>query len=117
MFGASWGEDGNIVFARGTGGLLEVPAAGGSARELTTLNAERGEVSHRLPHVLPGGDAVIFTVTHNRFARWDETEIWVHSRSTGVSKLLITGGADARYLRAATCSTCARARCSRSRSI
>ena len=47
---------------------------------------------------MPGSDAVIFTVTHNRFTRWDETEIWLHSRSTGVSKLLITGGADARYL-------------------
>ena len=98
IFGASWGEDGNIVFARGTGGLLEVPAAGGSPRELTRLNSERGEVSHRLPQVLPGSDAVIFTITHNRFTRWDETEIWLHSRSTGVSKLLITGGADARYL-------------------
>jgi Tol biopolymer transport system component len=98
IFGASWGEDGNIVFARGTGGLIEVPAAGGSARELTTLNVERGEVSHRLPQVLPGGDAVIFTVTHNRFTRWDETEIWLYSRSGRVYKPLITGGADARYI-------------------
>ena len=98
IFGASWGEGGQIVFARGTGGLLEVPEAGGSARELTTLNTERGEVSHRLPHSLPGGDAVIFTVTHNRFTRWDEAQIWVHSRSTGSSKLLVDGGADGRYV-------------------
>ena len=75
-----------------------MPAAGGSARELTTLNAERGEVSHRLPHVLPGGDAVLFTVTHNRFPRWDEAQIWLYSRSTGASKLLVDGGADARYV-------------------
>ena len=86
IFGASWGDDDRIVFARGTGGLLEVPAAGGSPRELTTLNAERGEVSHRLPQVLPGSDSVLFTVTHNRFPRWDETQIWLHSRSTGVSR-------------------------------
>jgi Tol biopolymer transport system component len=98
IFGASWGDDGRIVFARGTGGLLEVPAGGGSSSELTSLNAERGEVSHRLPQVLPGGDAVIFTVTHNRFSRWDEAQIWLHSRSTGVSKLLIEGGADGRYI-------------------
>ena len=98
IFGASWGDDGRIVFARGSGGLLEVPAAGGSARELTTLNAERGEVSHRLPHVLPGSDAVIFTVTNNRFARWDEAQIWLFSRSTGIAKLLVNGGADGRYV-------------------
>ena len=98
IFGASWTDDDRVVFARGTGGLLEVPASGGSASELTTLNAERGEVSHRLPHVLPGGDAVIYTVTHNRFSRWDEAQIWIYSRSTRASKLLIDGGADARYV-------------------
>ncbi len=97
-FGSSWGDDDRIVLARGSGGLLEVPSAGGSLRELTTLNSERAETSHRLPHVLPGGDAVLFTVTHDRFPRWDETEIWMYSRSTGTSKRLIDRGADARYV-------------------
>ena len=32
VFGASWGDDDRIVFARGSGGLLDVPAAGGSRR-------------------------------------------------------------------------------------
>ena len=77
---------------------MEVPASGGSPRPLTTLSAERGEVSHRLPQTLPGGDSLIFTVTHNRFARWGETQIWLYSRSTGVSKLLVDGGADGRYV-------------------
>ena len=98
IFGASWGDDGRIVFARGAGGLLEVSSAGGAPRELTTTDSERGEVSHRLPHVLPGGEAVLFTVVHQRFPRWDEAQIWIHSRSTGTSKLLIDGGADARYV-------------------
>ena len=98
LFGASWGDDEQIVAARGTGGLLDVPSGGGSPRELTILNSERAEVSHRLPHVLPGGDAVIFTVTHDRFPRWDETQIWMYSRSPGTSKLLIDRGADARYV-------------------
>ncbi len=98
ILGATWRADGQIVFARGTGGLLEVPATGGTTRELTTINAERGEVSHRLPHALPGGDAVLFTVTHNRFTRWDETQVWVYSRRVQTSKLLIDGGADARYV-------------------
>jgi serine/threonine-protein kinase len=97
VFGASWGDDDRIVFARAAGGLLEISAAGGRAIELTTTSSERREVSHRLPHVLPGSDAVLYTVTHNRFSRWDETQVWVYSRSTKRSKLLIEGAADARY--------------------
>jgi serine/threonine-protein kinase len=98
IFGASWGNDGRIVFARGAGGLLEVPADGGKPTEVTTLSSDRKEVSHRLPHALPGGDAVLFTVTHDRFPRWDETQVWLYSRRSGASKLLIEGGADARYV-------------------
>jgi eukaryotic-like serine/threonine-protein kinase len=96
IFGASWGDDDRIVFARGSGGLQEVPAAGGKPSGLTSHSAERNEVSHRWPHVLPGGDAVLFTVTHNRFPRWDEAQIWLYSRRSGTAKLLNEGGADAR---------------------
>jgi serine/threonine-protein kinase len=98
LFGISWGEGDLIVYAGSNGGLLEVPAAGGSPTQLTTPSHERGEFSHRLPHVLPGGDAVLFTLTRSRFPRWDEAETWVHSRRSRTAKLLITGGADARYV-------------------
>jgi eukaryotic-like serine/threonine-protein kinase len=98
MFGASWGDDDVIVFARSAGGLWEVPAAGGTPVERTLIDREKGEVSHRLPHVLPGGDAVLYTVLHNRFPSWNETQVWVHSRRSKTSKLLIEGGADARYV-------------------
>jgi len=77
---------------------MEVPASGGNPTPLTRLSSERAEFSHRLPHVLPGGDGVLFTVTHSRFPRWDEAQIWLHSRRTGESKLLVEGGADARYV-------------------
>ena len=73
-----------------------MPSSGGTAAELTKPN--RGEVSHRLPHALPGGDAVLYTVTKTGFPRWDETEVWVYSRAAGASKRLIEGGADARYV-------------------
>ena len=96
IFGASWDENDRIVFARSAGGLLEVPSSGGTAAQLTTPNP--GELSHRLPHVLPGGGAVLFTITKDRFPRWDETEVWVYSRGSRVSKRLIEGGADARYV-------------------
>jgi Tol biopolymer transport system component len=98
MFGASWGDDEVVVFARSAGGLWEAPASGGTPVERTQVNRENGEVGHRLPHVLPGGDAVLYTVMHNRFPNWNETQVWVHSRRSNTAKLLIDGGADARYV-------------------
>jgi serine/threonine-protein kinase len=95
-YGASWGDDDRIVFSNGTS-LLEVPAGGGPVKTLTALDETQGECSHRLPHVLPGSDAVFFTITKNRFPRWDETDVAIYSRRTGRSTVLVNGGADARY--------------------
>jgi serine/threonine-protein kinase len=98
VFGATWGDDDRIVFGRAGGGLWEVPAAGGTAVLLTMVNREQGEVSHRLPLALPGGDTILFTVTKNRFPRWDQTHISAYSRRTGATKVIVTGGADGRYI-------------------
>jgi serine/threonine-protein kinase len=60
--GASWGEDGNIIAALDIQqGLLQVPSGGGNAIPITELGL--GEDSHRWPYVLPGGRAVLFTVS------------------------------------------------------
>ena len=78
------------------GGLLQVPAVGGAPVPLTELNREDGEASHRLPHFLPGGNAVLFTVM--RGDRWNDAEIVARSLETGDRKVLIKGGADPRYV-------------------
>jgi serine/threonine-protein kinase len=97
IFGATWGVDGRIVFARAAGGLWQVQANGGSPTALTTVNAAKGEVSHRLPQFLPGG-ALMFTVTRSYFPTWsDDTQIVAQSPSTGALSVLVDGGADARY--------------------
>src|SRR5262249_50705519 len=58
--GASWGEDGTIVFTPGSfRGLSRVPAEGGSPTVLTTPDDEWS--SHRWPQFLPGSRAVLFT--------------------------------------------------------
>jgi len=96
-FGASWGDDGTIVTARQSGGLVRVADTGGSPQPLTALDLERGETSHRLPFVLPGSDAVLFTVLRGL----DEglTEIAVQPMDgTGERKTLITEGSDPRYV-------------------
>jgi hypothetical protein len=77
---------------------LEVAASGGTPAEIISPDRSRGEVGYRLPHVLPGGDAILFTVTRSRFPRWDQTQILVYSRRTRLAKLLIDGGADARFV-------------------
>jgi serine/threonine-protein kinase len=97
-FGVSWGDDDRIVFAGAASGLFEVSAAGGTPSEIVKPDAALGEVSYRLPHVLPGNDGVLFTVTRNRFPRWDQTEIFVYSRSSERAKPVLVGGADARYV-------------------
>ena len=59
--GGAWNADGTIIFAPHAGdGLYRVPAAGGAASRLTTLDAQRQEVSHRWPLFLPDGRTVLF---------------------------------------------------------
>jgi serine/threonine-protein kinase len=101
IFGASWTTDQRIVFAQQLGGLLQVPVAGGTPERLTMPNSARKELSHRLPQVLPGNGAVIFTVTRRSYPSWDgdDAEVVVQSLSTGTRTVLVEGGADARYIR------------------
>jgi len=47
--------DGTIAVATTQNGALsQVPAAGGEAKPLTTLDAAKGEWGHRFPQFLPG---------------------------------------------------------------
>src|SRR5262249_5779906 len=46
---------GQIVWGLAEGGLLQVPASGGTPSPLTRVDLGRGEVSHKFPQILPGG--------------------------------------------------------------
>ena len=60
--GASWGEDGRIVAALDNrSGLSIVTADGGVVTQATELGP--GELTHRIPQMLPGGKAVLFVVS------------------------------------------------------
>jgi Tol biopolymer transport system component len=96
LFGASWGDDGTIVFAtQRNGGLWRVPATGGTPEALTTVSPD--EYSHRLPHMLPGSRAVIFTVLKGPNL-WNDAQLVVRSLQTGAQTVLFTGGSDGRYV-------------------
>ena len=92
-YGASWGEDDMIVYSRPDGGgLMEIPAAGGTPRPLTTIDTS--EAAHRFPVHLPDDWGVLF----NTGALLDltTTSIMVKPRE-GEPKLLIEDGTNARY--------------------
>jgi serine/threonine-protein kinase len=56
LFGVSWSEDGSILVSDRN--LLRIPAAGGTPETLTPVG--KGELLLALPHLLPGGKAVLF---------------------------------------------------------
>jgi serine/threonine-protein kinase len=94
-FGLAWLDGGHLVYALETGGLWRVPVGGGRAVALTTPRS--GEVSHRLPHALPGGQAVVFTVRHSALA-WGRESIAVQRLAGGDPATLVERGTDARYV-------------------
>jgi len=99
--GASWGSDGAIVFAtqNATTGLQRVASTGGPAAVLTRPNRDRGEADHRWPQVLPGADAILFTIAPLS-GGVDKSQIAVLSLKTGTQKIVLQGASDARYVSA-----------------
>jgi serine/threonine-protein kinase len=96
--GASWGPNNTIVVAPENGsGLFMVSAAGGELQPLTTLDSEKGEVSHRWPQVVPG-DAVIFTSMPQGSASADGGVIESVSLETGERTVLHRGGSYGRWV-------------------
>jgi serine/threonine-protein kinase len=95
VYGADWVGD-RIIFAQAGRGILEVSALAGTPELRVPM--EPGE-SAAAPQLLPGGDAVLFTVTRGTGTdRWGEAAVVVHSKATGQRKTLIPGGASARYV-------------------
>jgi serine/threonine-protein kinase len=95
-WGMTWGSDG-IVFGQGNQGILRVSQNGGKPELLVT--AKNGEVV-AYPQMLPGGQAMLFTLSSGvgSSARWDRAQIVVQTLRSGVRKILINEGSDARYL-------------------
>ena len=96
--GASWGDDGTILFApASSGGLWRVPAAGGSAAQVTTPDPARGEDGHRWPLVLPGSKVALFS-TAGPSVREQERTIESISFPAGTRHTLVRGGSYPLYV-------------------
>ncbi len=98
LFGLAWGADGRIIYATVEGGLHHLPATGGEPQPLTRLHPENFESSHRLPHLLPDGKTILYTVTRTQETGDMQTHaVVVESLENGERKILLEGAADARY--------------------
>jgi len=96
--GATWTPDGQIVLAASqSSGLSRVSAVGGPLEELTRPDAARGERSHRWPHALADGSAVLFTADQEG-STFDEAAIEAVSLATRERKVVWRGGSHARAI-------------------
>jgi Tol biopolymer transport system component len=97
--GATW-ADGDVIFFDAStmdrSGIWRVAAGGGRPESVAMPDASKGEFSYHLPHALPGGKALLFTMTHE-LQRLEDAQIVVRSLATG-QQTLLTEGADARYV-------------------
>ena len=93
-FGANWGTDDTIVFGQGPDGIWQVPGTGGTKQPLVTGNSMAAALGHG-PQILPGGEAVLFTVTSTN---WNDGQIVVQDLETGERRVLVEGGTDGRYV-------------------
>ena len=98
-FGASWSADDTIVFScLQRDGLWRVSAAGGEPEQITHLDREAKEETHRLPQMLPGGKAVLFTTSRHGIYDLEKGEIAVQVLETGERKVLVERASDGCYL-------------------
>jgi serine/threonine-protein kinase len=95
--GATWSADDTIYFAPfNTSGVWKVSARGGAPQAVTTLDRSKGEVSHRWPHILPGGQAMLFTAWTG--PGFDERHLHLQLLTTGERRVLVPGASTGRYL-------------------
>ena len=98
--GLTWGRNGMIVYPNNLGaGLSMVRETGGTPEVFTELDPANHEASHRLPHFLPDGSAVLFTVLQYSAVapEWKRAQVWAKSTKTGERKRLLDNAVDARY--------------------
>jgi serine/threonine-protein kinase len=96
--GATWAPDDTIIFATAEmTGLQRVSAAGGTPEVLTRPDHSQGEAGHFWPEILPGGRAVLFTITSQTGGR-ETDQVAVRDLRTGTQKVLLRGGSHGHYV-------------------
>jgi len=83
-FGGTWSREGTIVFGSGRAGvpLLSVPAEGGKAKPLTSLDQSREETAHSWPSFLPDGRRLLYLTLSGRPESRGIYVFWLDSKET-----------------------------------
>jgi serine/threonine-protein kinase len=95
-FGADWGPENTIVYSSGRDiGLSRISGDGGNPGVLT-IPDKATEYGHRLPHWLPDGSGVLFTIMRHK---WDlQPRLALLDLRTGKSHAVMEDAADGRCL-------------------
>jgi Tol biopolymer transport system component len=93
--GASWGEDGNVIYSVLNRGLFRISSGGGPSTSLAELTGnERAFIA---PQILLGGKAVLSAVNHTALDS-DKASIEILTLADHRRKIVGQGGTSARYL-------------------
>jgi serine/threonine protein kinase len=97
--GGSWSINDEIIFTEDfQAPILQVPAAGGVPKQITTLDTVRKEGSHRFPFFLPDGKHFLYlnrTISESGEAEGDA--IYVASLDGTVNKMILRSSTNAMY--------------------
>ncbi len=93
--GVRWVADG-ILVGQGGNGILRVSSSGGKPEQIVSVKT--GELAYG-PELLPDGETLLFTLaTRSAEDKWDNAQVVAQSLKTGVRRVIVDGGSDARYL-------------------
>ncbi|RPJ58110.1 MAG: serine/threonine-protein kinase [Acidobacteria bacterium] len=93
-----WASDNYYYWTDGYfGPIVRTPDSGGKSEPVTTLDLEKQERTHRHAQMLPGGKAIIFTVSQGGVDSFDDARIDAFTLQTRKRQTLIQGGFGARY--------------------
>ena len=97
--GATWGPDDSIITATedAATGLQRVSASGGSVEVLTRPDRAKGEADHLWPEMLPGGRAVLFTIT-TLTGGLEAAQVAVLDLQNRTHRVILRGGSHAQYV-------------------
>jgi eukaryotic-like serine/threonine-protein kinase len=93
--GGAWSRDGVIIFAADNGTVLSrVPASGGTATPITTLNESYSETAHKYPQFLPDGKHFLYLA---QSAQTENAAVNVGSLDSKETTRIVTTRARAAY--------------------
>ncbi len=93
-----WAQDHYYYWTDGYfGPVVRTPDSGGKTEPVTELDLGKQERTHRHVQMLPGGEAIIFTVAHGGAESFDDARIDAFTLKTRKRKTLIEGGFFPRY--------------------